>query len=611
MRQAKKNYWEIQQQLTLLHVEKTELEIEESMRKALLRAHKEIKAELDAFYKKYQDQNGGISRKQAEARLSPKEMRMFRARAKRYLDYMDKNKNLLHDPETRRHAERFSRTAYVSRLEEMMFNIETKVNNMSARQGSEMKKGLKQAFEDGFFRTSFNAAKQIGLRPSFTSPSNKQLEAAATQHWMGRTFSDSLWKNKNALMETLREVIPQEFARGKGSSDVARRIQEALGGNLSDCKRLARTEMNYTANQGTLLAYKEAGVDRYEYVATLDNRTSLQCIDMDGKVFSLDAIEVGVNYPPLHPYCRSTTIPYYEDDDIAPLVTDRVARGENGKTVRLGKNVTYEQWIKEFAPAHVVARFAALAIIRPSYAEGIAEDVAVVKVFDYGDYESFTLAEARDYLGDYLGDRQITHSEMPDVYRNYVRTTNSYDMNQFMRSGQYAKALAAGPPKGLAKQIHDFRKYVNDAPGLPKNTRLVRAVTEEGLHGLLKEALGGNSWEARKLTGALMDQWRANRVGKGKASEREAVIQDFRSKVTATTLQTAAFTSTSYDIKKNVFTDRKCLLQIYADKGTDALVTCNHGESEIIFNAGVKMRILDADLTNNDHVIIKVRIVNE
>ena len=103
-------------------------------------------------------------------------------------------------------------------------------------------------------------------------------------------------------------------------------------------------------------AYKKSGVvDEYQYLATLDNRTSDICRELDGKVFKLSEAQTGVNLPPMHPYCRSTTVPYYPEDELSEP-SDRVARDAEGKTYLVGKDVTYEEWVNEHAEASYAKR---------------------------------------------------------------------------------------------------------------------------------------------------------------------------------------------------------------------------------------------------------------
>ncbi len=81
-------------------------------------------------------------------------------------------------------------------------------------------------------------------------------------------------------------------------------------------------------------------------VATLDSHTSEICRDMDGKNFPMSQWEVGVTAPPFHVRCRSTTVPYFEDD--LGSVGKRAARGEDGKIYYVPADMTYRDWEKSF-----------------------------------------------------------------------------------------------------------------------------------------------------------------------------------------------------------------------------------------------------------------------
>jgi SPP1 gp7 family putative phage head morphogenesis protein len=113
----------------------------------------------------------------------------------------------------------------------------------------------------------------------------------------------------------------------------------------SDARRLARTESNYVANQAEMDSYAECGVEKYEFVATLDARTSDVCAALDGKVFPVKEQQPGVNAPPMHPYCRSGTIAYF-DDDVMEGLQRRARDPETGKTYLVPADMTYPEWKK-------------------------------------------------------------------------------------------------------------------------------------------------------------------------------------------------------------------------------------------------------------------------
>ena len=92
--------------------------------------------------------------------------------------------------------------------------------------------------------------------------------------------------------------------------------------------------------------FNELDVEEFEIVATLDGRTSEICREMDGQHFPMSQYEIGVTAPPFHVWCRTVTVPYFEDD--FGVFGQRAARGEDGKTYYVPADMTYKEWHKEF-----------------------------------------------------------------------------------------------------------------------------------------------------------------------------------------------------------------------------------------------------------------------
>lgn len=103
------------------------------------------------------------------------------------------------------------------------------------------------------------------------------------------------------------------------------------------------TESAYFSSQSQKDAFNALDVEKFEIVATLDSSTSEICRELDGKVFDMKNFEPGVTAPPFHPWCRTTTVPYFDDN-----FTERAARGEDGKTYYVDSRLNYKEWEKTF-----------------------------------------------------------------------------------------------------------------------------------------------------------------------------------------------------------------------------------------------------------------------
>ena len=132
--------------------------------------------------------------------------------------------------------------------------------------------------------------------------------------YAGKMFSDRIWDNKDALVKYIQQDLTVGIIRGDSIQKMSRQLKKDLNVLYYQAERLVRTETNYAMNQGHLKGYADSGVvEKYEFLAAIDSRTSKLCKNQNGKVYKLSDAVVGVNFPPLHPHCRSTVIPVLED----------------------------------------------------------------------------------------------------------------------------------------------------------------------------------------------------------------------------------------------------------------------------------------------------------
>ena len=73
------------------------------------------------------------------------------------------------------------------------------------------------------------------------------------------------------------------------------------------------------------------------------------CRSMDGKHFPMSEYMPGATAPPLHPRCRSITVPYFDDEysDLFNNGSMRAARNGDGKTYYVPADMTYRDWEKK------------------------------------------------------------------------------------------------------------------------------------------------------------------------------------------------------------------------------------------------------------------------
>ena len=230
--------------------------------------------------------------------------------------------------------------ARITRLEALQLNVYSKVKDLANLDRTRLDDHLKEVLSNAYNKDIYLAQKRTGLNFSFGQLSNTKLQALLKERWSGRNYSARIWTNTDTLADKLQTTITKGFLTGKSSQVLAREIRQDFKVGTYNATRLIRTETNYFTNQGEFLAYEEMGVDYYTYIATLDNRTSDICGELDGKRFKLKEAEAGVNYPPMHPNCRSTTIA----DDLPLSKLERRAKDKDGNTIKVPATMSYKEW---------------------------------------------------------------------------------------------------------------------------------------------------------------------------------------------------------------------------------------------------------------------------
>ena len=145
----------------------------------------------------------------------------------------------------------------------------------------------------------------------------------------------------------MKEQILLEILTGKRQHDIAQVIDSRFSVGYYETRRLIRTESCYVANQMSQEAYKDTGTEKYIYVAVLDLKTSKVCRGLDKKVFKVADAKPGLNYPPMHPWCRSTTIAYMPPELLKNL-KQRAWDPQAGTYAVIPGDMKYSEWYSKY-----------------------------------------------------------------------------------------------------------------------------------------------------------------------------------------------------------------------------------------------------------------------
>lgn len=234
--------------------------------------------------------------------------------------------------------------ARITRLEALQAQLQMKCNDIAKRQAHIMNVAGKSAVNFSFSKTVYDTSIGVNTDLSFATLDERTIDLILKEKWLGSNYSERVWKNTDLLAKNLQNILTKAVMTGASYSRTTMELRDKMGVSWNAAERLVRTEMNHFHNQAELQAYEEMGVEMCVFVATLDNRTSQICQELDGKKFKLSEAKEGVNYPPMHPYCRSTVRAYISDDVEKSL--KRRARDENGKNTVVD-NMSYSEWMSK------------------------------------------------------------------------------------------------------------------------------------------------------------------------------------------------------------------------------------------------------------------------
>jgi SPP1 gp7 family putative phage head morphogenesis protein len=189
----------------------------------------------------------------------------------------------------------------------------------------------------------------IGIGVAASAPTLTQLKNIATrQPFRGRLLKEWVSDLSAADKKRFKDAISIGMVEGLGPRQIASRVTKGLGVSRHQAEAITRTAVNHVAN-ATFTEVGKANEDLVkgrQWLATLDGRTSLICIDLDGKVFKL-----GGRAPPAHIQCRSTMTYVLKSWKQAGIerenTTPEFRASMNGLVP--GK-VKYKEWLKTRSP---------------------------------------------------------------------------------------------------------------------------------------------------------------------------------------------------------------------------------------------------------------------
>jgi len=188
-----------------------------------------------------------------------------------------------------------------------------------------------------------------------TVPANQAYAAAMARPFQGKLLREALKDVEAAKAIRIRDAIRMGFVEGETISQMVRRLRGTRTNGYADglleidrrgAEALVRTAVNHTANYArqALFEANDHLVKQWQFLATLDGRTTITCASLSGKTF---AIGQGPQ-PPRHWNCRSTSVPVLESawESLGLSKSDIDPGTQASMDGQVAADLTYGQWLK-------------------------------------------------------------------------------------------------------------------------------------------------------------------------------------------------------------------------------------------------------------------------
>ena len=200
---------------------------------------------------------------------------------------------------------------------------------------------------------------------SFVLPSETQLLSAVNS----RPFNNKLLKNylkafSKEQAKAVSNAVSIGFYEGQTTPEIVRGIigtksQNFKNGTLNVSRTSAETMVRTALSHTSAVARNKSYEDNedlspyYEWVSTLDGKTSPICRSRDGKVWRVGEGPL----PPAHFNCRSTTAPLFKDD--VKVVNGKLIKQDQSGTRasidgQVSADLSYNDWLKRQSKAFQV-----------------------------------------------------------------------------------------------------------------------------------------------------------------------------------------------------------------------------------------------------------------
>lgn len=312
-------------------------------------AQREIENKINSWYVRFAN-NNEMTINEAKKLLNSNELKEFKWDVQEYIKYGHENELNEH---WMKELENASTKYHVSRLEALKIQTQQTMEKLFGNELDEVDNLTKNSYINNYFHTMFEYQKGFNIGFNVTNIDQNKLSKIVNKPWAvdEKNFSERIWGNKTKLINELHNELTKMCLTGKSPDESIKYLSKKFNTSKAQAGNLIMTENAYFSQLAQKDCFNALDVEKYEIVATLDSHTSEICKEQDGKVYNMKDYQPGITAPPFHNYCRSTTVPHFDDD--FDDEGERAAKGEDGKTYYVSDKMKYEDWYNKYVQDEV------------------------------------------------------------------------------------------------------------------------------------------------------------------------------------------------------------------------------------------------------------------
>lgn len=239
------------------------------------------------------------------------------------------------------------------RLQRLLAEINEVINGAGSEYGEQLRLQLEEFVE---YESEFvSRAMSEVVKVEFNAPPPNQLAAAVTNsaarilqgdEQVSITVPDLVRQFTAAKAQQVTQIVRGGYIEGATLQEIVRRVTDVTDkSSKRQAAAMVRTAVNHmgtTARQETYRQNLDV-IEALQRVATLDGRTTFQCMANDGREYPLNTTDL----PPYHFACRTVMVPKVRDE----FSLFRGGYERASKDGPVSARTTYNSWLKRQSEA--------------------------------------------------------------------------------------------------------------------------------------------------------------------------------------------------------------------------------------------------------------------